>query len=73
MKTQRVAVNSAAIESVGYNGKKAKLHIVFTSGGRYVYDEVPSEVALSLVNANSIGRYFVREIRNVYAFSRKGV
>ena len=72
MKTQRVAVNSAAIQSVGYNDRKDKLHIVFTNGSRYVYNDVPVIIALQLVAADSIGKFFNRNIRGIYSFTRKG-
>jgi hypothetical protein len=72
MKTTLVPVNSSAIQSVAFNTKKNTLHVVFTSGVRYVYKNVPVAVALSLVAAESIGRYFVKNVRNSYIFSRKG-
>lgn len=72
MKTQRVAVNSTAILSVGYNTKKSTLHIVFTNGVRYVYKDVAVLVALELVSAYSIGKYFNRNIKGIYSFTRKG-
>jgi hypothetical protein len=72
MKAQLVPVNSSAIASVAYNERKNTLHVVFNSGTRYVYKDVPFVVVMSMLAADSIGRYFVYNVRNVYSFSRKG-
>jgi hypothetical protein len=72
MKAKLVAVNSSAILSVAYNEKKQTMHLVFVSGVRYVYANVPFIVVMQLLAAPSIGRFFNAVIRPSYSYKRKG-
>jgi hypothetical protein len=63
-------VESAAIHDIDYDSERAKLLVRFTSGERYVYVGVPGEVHRSFVEADSKGRFFQSEIRDVYPFNK---
>lgn len=60
---------STAIRSFAYRASERALEIVFTSGRRYVYRDVPPRVAEALRVAPSQGRYFNARIRDAYAFT----
>lgn len=54
--------------SVGYEGKGRILEIEFVSGAVYQYLDVPAAVHKGLMRAESKGRYFNNEIRDVYNY-----
>lgn len=58
---------SAAINSVTYNGE---LEVVFYNGVKYVYENVPKNVAVGFIHAHSLGSYFNQNIKDRY-FYRK--
>jgi lysyl-tRNA synthetase class 2 len=60
---------STAIRAAAYRAAQRELEIVFTSGRRYVYRDVPPRVAEALRAAPSKGRYFNARIRDRYAFT----
>lgn len=57
--------NSSAI-SVAKRDEE-RLTITFSSGGKYYYDYVPSEIIDGLWNAESAGRYYHENIRGKFA------
>lgn len=63
-------VKSAAISEIDYDAERAKLLVRFTSGERYVYVGVPDDVHRSLVEADSMGRFFQLHVRDRYPFNR---
>lgn len=63
---RRHGVESSAIRSVGYDDGLAVLEVEFTSGDVYRYHAVPASVHRALMDAESRGRYFVADIRDVY-------
>jgi hypothetical protein len=54
------------MRSVGYHGKSRVLEIEFDSGAVYQYVGVPARIYPQLLRAESKGRYFNSEIRDVY-------
>ena len=58
---------STAINSVTYNGE---LEVVFYNGVKYVYENVPKNIAVGFKNAHSLGSYFNQNIKDRY-FYRK--
>lgn len=60
---------STVIRSAHYDPDRAVLDIVFTTGRRYLYHEVPPEEAERLRAAFSKGRYFNARIRDRYPFT----
>ena len=59
---------SMVIRSFDYRPDQRELDILFTTGRRYVYREVPPEAAEALRAAFSKGRHFNARIRGRYPF-----
>lgn len=57
---------STVIRRFDYSPEARELTIEFVSGRRYVYSDVPLEVAESMRAAFSKGSYFNRKIRDNY-------
>lgn len=64
-----VTVDSTNISTWAYSSSKV-LTILFKKGVIYQYENVPKEVPLQLLNAQSIGKMFHTSIKNKYKFSR---
>jgi len=67
---RRVPVQSRAIASVGYDRATNVLELELAEGEVYRYFAVPRRVHQELLAADSIGRYFLREIRDHYGYQR---
>lgn len=63
---RRQPVDSRSIASVGYDRATATLEVEFRSGRVYRYFAVPANVHRRLVEADSIGATFNREVRDAY-------
>lgn len=63
-------LDSSSLDKVWYNRKTKRLHVVFTSGHYYIYDNVSYYKYRQLMNADSHGRYFYRHIRLNYNYRR---
>jgi hypothetical protein len=59
---------STAIRTLFYDPAKRELWVMFVTGRRYVYTDVPSDVFDAFNTAPSRGAFFNREIRDRYAF-----
>jgi hypothetical protein len=57
-------VTSTVIRGAWYLPERRQLDLLFTSGRRYVYSEVPMIIASRLAEAQSKGRFYNVEIRN---------
>lgn len=55
---------SSVIRGAWYLPERRQLDLLFTSGRRYVYSDVPAAVASGFAEAESKGRFYNREIRN---------
>jgi hypothetical protein len=64
MERQRVV--SGNIKSAGYDIDGKTLEIEFLSGGIYQYYNVPAEIYKELLRAQSCGKYFHRNIKDVF-------
>jgi hypothetical protein len=62
-------VPSTVIRSFSYRPVERELEIVFTTGRRYVYHDVPAEAAEAFRGAFAKGRHFNRRIRDHYPFT----
>jgi len=65
-----VMVNSSNIRNVEYDEDKKILKVKFLNGGEYKYSEVPKDVYEDLLNADSKGSFFYRNIRGTYSYSK---
>jgi hypothetical protein len=61
---------SSVIRSWSYDPDDARLDIVFVSGRRYSYHEVPDRIAQGMRKAISKGSYFNRRIRDHFRFTQ---
>ena len=59
---------SSVIKSFAYDPEREELEVLFTTGRRYVYFEVPAHEVTSFEKAFSKGRYFNARIRDNYSF-----
>jgi hypothetical protein len=68
---KRQAVESSNLASVGYDAENSILEIQFNHGGVYQYLDVPENVYDGLMNADSHGQYFDRNIKKAgYDFQK---
>lgn len=63
-------LQSTLIDCVWYDRKRKILHIKFTTGHYYVYDNVSYYRYWKLRKSESAGRYFRQYIRENYRYSR---
>jgi len=63
---------SSVIDRALYDAASRTLAVTFTTGRKYVYEDVPPEVALELQTAPSRGQYFNWRIRDQYPFREIG-
>ena len=60
---------STVIRAISY--REGRLDIMFTTGRRYVYEQVPPEVAEAFRTARIKGRHFNAHIRGRYSFTEQ--
>jgi lysyl-tRNA synthetase class 2 len=61
---------SSVIRAFFYDASARRLKVVFTTGRRYSYLDVPPAVAEGMQAAPSKGEYFNAHIRDHFAFTR---
>jgi hypothetical protein len=61
---------SSVVRSYDYYPASRQLAVVFQSGRRYVYEDVPTEVFESMKRAFSKGEFLNNHIRDQYRFVR---
>jgi hypothetical protein len=59
-------VESTCISHVRYDTHQRKMRITFQKGGTWEYDDVPRKRFTGLVSAESVGKYFWRNILDFY-------
>jgi hypothetical protein len=60
---------SAVIRTFEYRPATRELDVLFTTGRRYTFHDVPPDAAEALRTAFSKGRHFNRRIRGRYRFT----
>ncbi|HEV2079603.1 MAG TPA: KTSC domain-containing protein [Allosphingosinicella sp.] len=60
---------STVIRVATWHPERAELEVLFTTGRRYVYHDVPAEVAEAFGGARIKGRHFNSRIRGRYPFT----
>lgn len=63
---ERIPVHSSNVKTVGYDPVTFTLVIEFTNGRAYEYGGVHETTYHALMSAESVGKYFMREIRGNY-------
>jgi len=66
-----IYVDSSNMEQIGYDANTRELHIYFTDGSKYIYDNVSQDLFDRFVSAPSKGSFFNREIRTAGFSFRK--
>jgi hypothetical protein len=62
-------IQSSAISDVYYDEGNAALDITFTSRKTYRYKDVPPEIYVALIDAESKGAFFNENIKGSFEFS----
>jgi len=60
----KVNVVSSTISWIEYEG--STLRVGFRKGGVYEYEGVPGKIITEMINAESIGSYFAKNVKNIY-------
>lgn len=60
---------STVIRTVSYHPERGELEVLFTTGRRYIYHDVPVEAAEAFCGARIKGRHFNSRIRGRYSFT----
>jgi lysyl-tRNA synthetase class 2 len=60
---------STVIRSIAYRPEARELDVLFTTGRRYLFHDVPPEAAEDFRQARIKGRHFNSRIRGHYRFS----
>jgi hypothetical protein len=63
-------MTSTVIQSFKYDSVRNELLVVFRSGRRYVYEDVPEDTYAGLRQAFSKGEFFNEHIRERFPFRR---
>jgi hypothetical protein len=67
---KRIAIQSSIIRSIGYHRAEFVLEVEFVKGSIYQYFEVYPDEVISLLFADSIGSYFMRNISKQYKYEK---
>lgn len=58
---------SSFIKECAWNSDTEILAVIFKSSSIWIYEDVPYEIYLDLISAESAGNYFNKNIRSVYS------
>ncbi len=64
---------STVIRSFNYDPDSRRLHIVFQSGRRYTYENVPAQMYAAMKSSFSKGEFFNAHIRENFSFVRESI
>jgi len=67
-----INVSSSTIHKIGYDEDAKRLTVVFNSGVKYTYANVPKELWKGLQEAKSTGQFFIREIKQQFRGVKRG-
>lgn len=59
---------SSNLAAGSYDPQTREMTITFNSGDTYVYTNVPPDVWAGLKSSPSPGKYFFRQVRNLYSY-----
>lgn len=68
---KRIEVSSSMMNAIGYKTASKVLCVEFNSGSVYIYKDVPPEVFIDLLNAESHGQYLNEYIKDTYTYKEK--
>lgn len=64
--TEMIPVASSLIKAVGYDSEKEELHVQFHKGDIYVYRGVTRPVYDAMMEAPSVGHFFLANVKRQY-------
>lgn len=71
-----IPVVSSTIKAMGYDEEtehiKSRLTVIFNSGTRYTYYDVPRDLWKRFKEAESAGQFFVRHIKGIFDYQKSG-
>ena len=67
---ERVPVESSNIESIGYDEETKELVVEFKGGQLYLYENVPPLIYKKFLEAESKGRFFGANIKQVFGYRK---
>lgn len=59
---------STAIRLISYDDTTQRLSVTFVTGRSYIYENVPEQIHRDFLMAESKGRYFNENIRDLYDY-----
>ena len=66
----RTPVASSDIAEIGYDKEAIVLEILFHSEGIYQYFDVPEWVYQGLLTAESVGKFFHANVKDIFRYTR---
>ena len=63
---EMIPVASSLIKAVGYDPEKEELHVQFHKGDEYVYRGVTRPVYDAMMEAQSVGHFFLANVKRQY-------
>jgi hypothetical protein len=63
-------LDSSNVEAMKYDPDKGELHVKFKTGGTYIYEAVPPDVAEDMYHAPSAGRFVQENLKGQYQHRR---
>jgi len=67
---QMTPVTSSNIAAVGYDRTSRTLEVEFHNGTRYQYDDVDEDVYQDLMGAESVGKFFNANVKDLYTTTK---
>jgi len=65
-------VRSSNITAMGYDSALKQSHVLFNSGDRWIYADVPEELHAEMIKASSIGSFFHKHVRGKFKGEKAG-
>jgi len=66
----REKVESSNIAEVGHDLATDTLVVLFHHGGMYAYDDVPRSVYSQMISADSVGKFFIANVKGKYDYRK---
>ena len=66
----RTPVTSKQLKSVGHDPINNKMHVEFTNGSLYEYDDVSTDHHSDLMSAPSVGQHFNLNVKYKYVYRK---
>jgi hypothetical protein len=70
MSPEMTEVKSSLIFAIGYDEAQKELTVEFKKGGTYAYKPVPYPVYTAMQEAQSVGSFFLRNVKGQYPHLR---